>query len=81
MIVNKVKGEYAARNERIASYLNKVKDELNMFASYNINQIPRVENSNTNALEKLVTSKDSELLKIIPVEVIGSSIIEDNNEP
>lgn len=79
-VVNQVKGEYVARSERITSYPDKVKDELNKFKSYDINQIPRAENNNADALAKLATSKDSALLRIISVKVINKLSIKNNNE-
>ncbi|WP_171949956.1 reverse transcriptase-like protein, partial [Proteus mirabilis] len=69
-VVNQVKGEYVARNERITSYPDKVKDELNKFKSYDINQIPRAKNNNADVLARLAASKDLNLLKTVPVEVM-----------
>ena len=54
----------------MAAYLEKVKAELQNFSRYEIKHVDRKDNSNADALAKLATSKDTELLRLVPVEVI-----------
>ncbi|XP_024018662.1 uncharacterized protein LOC112090784 [Morus notabilis] len=70
LIVNQVKGQYQTRDEKMAAYLKKVKEALGSLAAYDIQQVPRAENSNADALAKLATSRDAELLNLVPVEVL-----------
>ncbi|XP_024032036.1 uncharacterized protein LOC112094694 [Morus notabilis] len=70
LIVNQVKGQYQTRDEKMAAYLKKVKETLEKLSAYDIQQVPRVENSNADALARLATSKDAELLRLVPVEVL-----------
>ncbi|XP_024028926.1 uncharacterized protein LOC112093843 [Morus notabilis] len=70
LVVNQVKGQYQTRDEKMAAYLEKVKEALEKLTAYDIQQVPRAENSNADALPRLATSKDAELLKLVPVEVL-----------
>ena len=54
----------------MTTYLEKVKAELQDFSKYEINHIDCENNSNADALAKLATSKDAELLHLVPVEII-----------
>ena len=60
----------------MAAYLQKVKAELSKFKHFDIRQIPRAENTNADALARLATSKDSDLLKIVPVEILDLPSVE-----
>lgn len=62
------------------AYLKKVIKELKKFAYYDIFQVPRAENSNANALAHLATSKDFEILKTVPFEVLEQPTIQGENE-
>ncbi|XP_024030694.1 uncharacterized protein LOC112094325 [Morus notabilis] len=76
LIVNQVKGQYQTRDEKMAAYLKKVKEALGRLATYDIQQVPRAENSNADALAKLATSRDAELLKLVPMEVLKAPTTE-----
>ena len=54
----------------MANYLEKVKAELQHFSKYQGIHIDREDNTNADALAKLATSKDADLLYLIPVEVV-----------
>ena len=56
LVVNQVLGEYQARGAKMAAYLAKVKVELSAFGRGSIEQIPREQNANADALAKLATS-------------------------
>ena len=48
--------------------MNKTKDLLAQFTKYTLQQIPRDQNSNADALAKLASAKDADTLNIVPVE-------------
>jgi len=80
LVVNQVKGQYQTRDEKMAAYLKKAKEALGKLSAYDIQQVPRAENSNADALAKLATSKDAELLKLVPVEVLKVPSTKENPE-
>ena len=54
----------------MAAYLQKAKDLLNAFSSFKIQQVPRERNTQADALARLASTKDSELLEIVPMEFL-----------
>ena len=70
LVVSQISCEFQARDDRIVGNLKKVKAELQNIFRYEIKHIDREDNSNTDALAKLATSKDVELLRLVPVEII-----------
>ncbi|XP_024021322.1 uncharacterized protein LOC112091560 [Morus notabilis] len=80
LVVGQVNEEYPARGEKMGAYLRKVKEELVRFKSYEILQIPRAENTNTDALAKLASSRDSDILGIVPIEELERPTIEEKIE-
>ena len=52
----------------MVAYLNKTKDLLAQFDKYTLQQVPRDQNSNADALDKLASAKDADSLNIVPVE-------------
>ena len=54
----------------MAAYLKKVKVELQKFSRYEIKHIDREDNSNADALAKLGTNKDAELLRLVPDDIM-----------
>lgn len=59
----------------MTAYLAKVKEELQHFPSHCLIHIDPKANAHAEFLAKLAMSKDSDLLEIIPVEVIPESSI------
>ena len=76
VMVNQVLGEYQARGTKMAAYLAKVKVELSAFGRGSIEQIPREQNANADALAKLATSGETEALGLVPVEFLEKPSIE-----
>ncbi|XP_024033086.1 uncharacterized protein LOC112095396 [Morus notabilis] len=70
LIVNQVKGQYQTQDDKMATYLKKVREALGKLTAYDIQQVPRAENRNADALAKLATSRDAGLLNMVPVEVL-----------
>ena len=56
----------------MATYLKKVKVELEQFFKYEIKHINYKEN--IDALAKLATRKDAKLLYLVPVEIIPDQV-------
>ena len=50
----------------MAAYQQKAKDLLSAFSSFKIQQVPRAQNTQVNALARLASTKDAELLEVIP---------------
>ncbi|XP_024032295.1 uncharacterized protein LOC112094829 [Morus notabilis] len=80
LVVGQVTEEYQARGEKMGAYLRKLKEELTKFKSYEIRQVPRAENTNTDALAKLASSKDSDLLGVIPIKELERPTIDEAAE-
>ena len=65
----------------MAAYLQKAKDLLSNFNFYTIKQVPRAQNAQADALACLVSTKDTELLEIIPVESLNEPSIHTADQP
>ena len=65
----------------MAAYLQKAKELLGSFSSYTICQIPRSQNTEADALSRLALMKDTDQLKVIPVEFLNSPSIQIIKEP
>ncbi|KAL2474641.1 Uncharacterized protein Adt_35377 [Abeliophyllum distichum] len=63
----------------MASYLRKVQDLAPNFESFELIQISRTDNYSVNALLKLGSSKDSDLIGCIPVEIISKPSMEQDD--
>ena len=55
----------------MAAYHTKVKGYLDQFKKYTIEQIPREQNTNFDALAKLASTRDEDTLESIPVEYLS----------
>ena len=75
LVVCQVIDEYQARGEKMVAYLQKAKDLLSTFSSFKIQQAPRAQNTQLDALARLASTKDAELLEVIPVEFLNESSI------
>ena len=75
LVVCQVTNEYQARGEKMAAYLQKAKDLLNAFSSSKIQQVLREWNTQADALTHLASTKESELLEIVPIEFLCTSSI------
>ncbi|XP_062100849.1 uncharacterized protein LOC133806775 [Humulus lupulus] len=72
LFVNQILGEYQSRWLKRVEYLNKAKDLLVQFKKYTLQQAPHNQNFNVDALAKLASSKDSDMLNIVPVEHLSA---------
>lgn len=58
----------------MAAYLKLVMNLIPFFEKFELTQIPRLENAHADALSKLASSKDYELLTVLPIEhLLGPS--------
>ena len=64
----------------MAAYLAKVQEMLHALRRYTIRQVLREQNSNADALAKLATTKDSELISVVPVDHLETSSIGDTED-
>ncbi|XP_024028293.1 uncharacterized protein LOC112093654 [Morus notabilis] len=61
---------------RLAEHLKVEKLDIFSDSQLIVNQVPRAENSNADALAKLATSRDALLLNLVPVEVLKTPTTE-----
>ncbi|XP_060959302.1 uncharacterized protein LOC133030541 [Cannabis sativa] len=66
----KVNGEYLARGGRLAKYLAIVCELLQKFKKVVISQVACAHNSHADALARLASTREAELLDVIPVDVL-----------
>ena len=75
LVMYKFTNEYQVRGEKMAAYLQKAKDLLSTFSSFTIRQVPREQNTQADALARLASTKDAELLEVIPLKFLGKPSI------
>ncbi|XP_075492542.1 uncharacterized protein LOC142530604 [Primulina tabacum] len=56
LITQQIKGVYEAKNERMLKYLQLIRAQAKIFADWSIEQIPREENGEADALAKMAAS-------------------------
>nr|GEY02830.1 hypothetical protein [Tanacetum cinerariifolium] len=77
LVVNQIKGTYAAKQLSIKSYLQKVKAALKGFEGYAVEHVRRNQNKKANALSKLASMTFEHLIKEVLVEVLAKRSIEE----
>nr|GEX10922.1 reverse transcriptase domain-containing protein [Tanacetum cinerariifolium] len=78
LVVNQIKGTYAAKQMSIKSYLQKVKTTLKGFEGYTVEHVRRNQNKKADALSKLASMTFEHLTKEVLVEVLAKRLIEEN---
>ncbi|XP_022875748.1 uncharacterized protein LOC111394218 [Olea europaea var. sylvestris] len=68
LVVSHVNGKFTTKSNGIVPYLKLVLNLVPYFKRFELVQVPHLENTHADALSKLASSKDSELLKIVPIE-------------
>ena len=68
LVVDQVKGEFEAKDERMQGYLSQVRCLQLEFESFNLLHIPRSGNAHADSLAMLVTSSAQNLPQVILVE-------------
>ena len=81
LVVKQIEDSYEARGEKMILYLKKVRELLKKFIRVQVKHVPRAENSRDDALEKLVTTSQEDLGRLILVEHLPKpSVSIDNGE-
>ena len=70
LVVRQIEDTYDAKSVRMILYLKKVRDLLKTFVLVEVRHIPRVENSQVDALAKLATASQEDLSRSTPVEYL-----------
>ena len=71
LVVNQVRGDYAAKEPHLVAYLKKARLNLEPFSWYEICRIPRELNSEADALARLASGIDDEDAGNFPVEILS----------
>ena len=77
LVVKQIEDSYEAKGEKMFMYLKKVRELLKKFIRVQVKHVPRAENSQADALAKLVTASQEDLGKLIPVEQLPEPAIDD----
>ena len=56
LVIDQVKGELEARDERLQGYLNRIRNLQKKFESFDLQHIPRGGNTHADSLATLATS-------------------------
>ncbi|GJX41653.1 reverse transcriptase domain-containing protein [Tanacetum coccineum] len=78
LLVNQIKGTFAAKQTLIKDYLQKVKTVLRGFEDYTVKHVRRNQNKKADALSKLASMTFEHLTKEVLVEVLTKMSIEEN---
>ena len=76
LVVNRVQGDYLAKDLRTLAYLDKVKAMTIKIKDFRIQQIPQEENKQIDALANLASAIDFILDRNIPLEFLPNPSIE-----
>ncbi|XP_026451656.1 uncharacterized protein LOC113351980 [Papaver somniferum] len=68
LVVNQFRGTYRAKEERMALYLDHMREMANEFDQFSIGQRPRLENRHANALAYLSSAVDTDTTCFIVVD-------------
>ena len=68
LVINQVKGEFEAKDERMQGYLSQVKCLRSEFESFDLLHIPKSGNAHADSLAMLATSSAQNLSRVILVE-------------
>ncbi|XP_062075329.1 uncharacterized protein LOC133779374 [Humulus lupulus] len=77
--LEQVKGEYQARGPKVAAYLERVRGYIGQLEGYGIEQIPIERNTHVDALAKLASTKDADVLESVSVEYLPRPSIIDSD--
>ncbi|CAL8989179.1 unnamed protein product [Prunus brigantina] len=77
LITNQALDEYMAKHPRMVQYLDKVQGLLKEFPTFTIQQVPRAENTHTDALASLRSTLDTQFKRSIRIEHLEWPSIEE----
>ncbi|GKF62115.1 reverse transcriptase domain-containing protein, partial [Tanacetum coccineum] len=78
LLVNQIKGTFAAKQALIKDYLQKVKTALRGFEEYRVKHVRRIQNKKADTLSKLASMTFEHLTKELLVKVLTKRLIEEN---
>ena len=76
LVVRQIEDTYEAKSEKMALYLQKVRDLLKKFVLVQVKYIPRTENSQADALAKLATALQEDIGESTSVEYLAEPSID-----
>ena len=76
LVTSQLKGDYQARDKRMAAYLDHAKQLLSQFERVEVNQIGRESNSHADALANLAYAVEAGNKRTVEVETLEKSSIE-----
>ena len=68
LVVKQIEDSYEARGEKMILYLKMVLELFKKFIRVQVRHVPRAEHSRADALEKLATTSQEDLDRLVPVE-------------
>ncbi|KAK3014108.1 hypothetical protein RJ639_010287 [Escallonia herrerae] len=80
LVVNHVLGDYEARDERMAQYLNLVKTSTVKFQNFTIRQIPRDKNTQADTLSRLASAEETDVRRSVYLEFLKDCSISYQSE-
>ena len=81
LVVKQIEDSCEARGEKMILYIKKVRELLKKFIRVQVKHVPRVENSQADALAKLATTSQEDLDGLIAVEYLPEPLVSiDNGE-
>ncbi|KAK3008782.1 hypothetical protein RJ639_014526 [Escallonia herrerae] len=80
LVVNHVLGDYEARDERMAQYLDLVKTSAVKFQNFTIRQIPRDQNTQADTLSRLASAEETEARRPVYLEFLNDRSISSRDE-
>ena len=69
LVVWQIRGGFQARGPRTDLYMRYAQELIGKFKEIKLEQIPRAENSDADALAKLGSQRDADMLGVIPLEI------------
>ncbi|XP_057418257.1 uncharacterized protein LOC130712437 [Lotus japonicus] len=79
LVANQIKGDYQAKDVQLAKYLVKVQELLKQMDKFQVNHVPREENTRADILSKLASTKKPGNNKSVIQETLkGPSVKEDD---
>ena len=80
LVVKQIEDNYEMKGEKMICYLKKVRELLKKFVRVQVRHIPRMENSQADALAKLATAQQEDLDKRVSVEHLMEPSVDVNSD-
>ena len=77
LVVNQVLRVYEARDERMDTYMKRVRTNLEVFEEVKMKRVPWQDNSQADALARLASATRTNIRRTIPVEILPQLTIEE----